>query len=163
MTTRKQTDSQPRPRAIPEGMTHATPCLIARNAVGALAFYKRAFGAEETLRIDMPDGKLGHAELRIGNAQLMLADEFPSMGYVGPQSLGGTSVSVHLYVEDVDAFAARAVAEGARLLRPISDQFYGDRVAALEDPFGHRWSFATHVEDVSPEEMQRRAAEPEPT
>ena len=160
MTTRMQPDIRPRP--IPEGLTHATPCLIARDAVEALGFYKRAFGAVETLRIDMPDGKLGHAELRIGSAQLMLADEFPDMGYVGPQTLGGTSVSIHMYVEDVDAFAERAVAAGAKLLRPVSDQFYGDRVAALEDPFGHRWSFAMRVEEVSPEEMRRRAAEPDP-
>ena len=161
MTTRNPSDIRPRP--IPQGMTHATPCLIARDAAKALSFYERAFGAVETLRIDMPDGKLGHAELRIGSAELMLADEFPDMGYVGPQTLGGTCVSIHMYVEDVDAFAERAVAAGAKLLQPVADQFYGDRVAALEDPFGHRWSFATRVEEVSPEEMRRRASRPDAT
>ncbi len=147
-----------RPSPIPEGAAHATPYLSVRGAAEALAFYQRAFGALETMRIAQPDGRIGHAEFRIGQALLMLADEFPDHGFVGPKTLGGTSVSVHVYVEDVDALAERAVAAGAKLLRPVADEFYGDRSAALEDPFGHRWRFASRIEEVSTEEIQRRAA-----
>ena len=152
-----QSTSKGRVSPIPADCTGATPLLIARNAVEALSFYQRAFGAVVGLRIDQPDGRLGHAELTIGRAKIMLADEFPEMGCVGPQSLGGTSVSIQVYVENVDALAERAVALGARLERPIKDEFYGDRVAWLNDPFGHRWSFSTRIEEVSNEEMVRRA------
>ena len=147
-----------KPSPIPAEQTHATPYLIVRDAAKALEFYQRAFGADETLRFAQPDGRIGHAELRIGRAQLMLADEFPGMGYVGPETLGGTSVSVHIYVEDVDAFVARAVAQGAKVLRPVSDQFYGDRLGVLEDPYGHRWSFASRIEELTPAQMHERAA-----
>jgi len=146
-----------RPSPIPEGMGHAVPYLSVRNAAEAIAFYMRAYGAVELMRVTMPDGVIGHAELRIGEARFMLADEFPGMGFVGPQTLGGTSVTIHVYVEDVDRFVARALEAGAKLLRPLENQSYGDRAATLEDPFGHRFIFASRVEIVSPEEMQRRA------
>lgn len=146
-----------KPTPIPEGRTYATPYLIVRDAAAALTFYQRAFGAVETMRMEMGDGKIGHADLRIGEASLMLADEFPAMGHVGPQTLGGTSVGIHIYVEDVDSFAERAVAAGAKLLKPVADQFYGERLANLEDPYGHHWYFASRIEEVSPEEMLRRA------
>lgn len=141
---------------IPEGIPSASPHIVVRDAVRALDFYKRAFGAVETLRLQEPSGRLGHAEFTVARAHIMMADEYPEMGIVGPQTLGGTTFSIHIYVEDVDAIAARAVAAGATLERPVSDEFYGDRVASLKDPFGHRWSFASRVEEVSPEEMQRR-------
>jgi PhnB protein len=144
------TDSKKKPSPIPEGATYATPYLVVRGAADALRFYQRAFGAIERLRIEMGDGQIGHAELKIGTAELMLADEFPSMGIVGPQTLGGTSVGIRIYVEDVDAFAERAIQAGAKLFKPVSDEFYGDRVAVLEDPFGHRWYFASRFEELSP-------------
>jgi PhnB protein len=147
-----------KPSPIPEGNTHATPYLSVRDAAAALAFYQRAFGATETLRIAAPGGRVGHAELTIGKAAIMLADEHPEIGSVGPKTLGGTTVTLQLYVEDVDALARRAVDAGAKLLRPVADQFYGDRVAFLEDPFGHRWSFHSRIEIVSGEEMKARAA-----
>ena len=143
-------------RAIPEGFEGATPYLCVRGGADALEFYKKAFGATEVMRMDMPDGRVGHAEIRIGTALVMLADEFPEMGFKSPQTLGGSPVLIHVYVEDVDAFVERAVAAGATLKRPVQDQFYGDRSGGVEDPFGHSWYFATHVEDVAPEEMQRR-------
>lgn len=145
-------------RAIPADQTHATPHLVLRDAARAIEFYVRAFGAIETMHLDMPDGRVGHAELAIGAARFMLADEFPEFGSVGPATLGGTTVTIAIYVEDVDALVARAVAAGATLLRPVTDEFYGDRAASLQDPFGHRWRFATHIEDVSEQEMQRRLA-----
>jgi PhnB protein len=144
-------------KPIPDGSRRLTPYLCVRDAGRAIEFYTKAFGATESMRIAQPDGKIGHAELRIGEATIMLADEFPDFDVRSPQSLGGSPVTLHLYVEDVDAFARRAVAAGAKLLRPVEDQFYGDRVARLADPFGHVWMVATHQEDVSPEEMQRRA------
>lgn len=143
-------------RAVPEGYEHATPYLCVKGASDAIAFYVRAFGAVETMRLAEPGGRIGHAEIRIGEARLMLSDEFPEEGVASPSTLGGSPVAIHLYVGDVDALAERAVAAGAKLLRPIEDQFYGDRSAALLDPFGHRWLFATRKEDVSPDEMQRR-------
>jgi PhnB protein len=146
-----------KPSPIPEGVTFATPYLTVRDGIEALAFYQRAFGANERMRIVQPDGNLGHAEITLGKAPIMISGEFPSMGVVGPQTLGGTSVSLHVYVEDVDAFAKRALDAGCKLLKPITDEFYGERVARLEDPFGHRWSFASRIEEVSPEEMMRRA------
>lgn len=153
--------SEAKTRAAPQA-AEARPYLIVREATAALAFYARAFGAVESMRIPMADGKLGHAEFTIEGARLMMADEFPSMDIVGPATLGGTSVSIHIYVPDVDAFAARAVEAGAKLLRPIIDEFFGERVARLEDPFGHRWTFATRTEELTPEEVMRRAANAEP-
>ena len=116
-----------------------------------------AFGATEKMRLAMPDGRIGHAEIEVEGGTIMIADEFPEMGFAGPQSLGGSPVTVHLYVADVDALAARSVAAGAKVLRPVADQFYGDRSCRIEDPFGHLWMLATPKEDVSPQEMQRRA------
>ena len=144
-------------KPIPEGYHTATPHLILKDAGHAIEFYKKAFGAKELMRYAEPGGKVGHAEIRIGNSPIMLADEYPEMGFVGPQALGGSPVSLVLYVEDVDAWFARAVAAGAQVLRPLQDQFYGDRTGMLKDPFGHIWTLATHKEDVPLEEMHRRA------
>lgn len=145
-------------RAIPEGYHSITPYLIIKNAAQAIEFYKKAFGAKETFRMEDPSAKkVGHAELKIGDSVVMLADEYPDMGYRSPQSLGGTPVSIHLYVENVDAVVEQAVRSGAKVERPVKDEFYGDRTGTLRDPFGHVWSVATHKEDVSPEEMKRRA------
>jgi len=143
-------------KPIPEGHHTVAPYPAIKNAVSALEFYKKAFGAKETYRLILPDGRLGHAEIRLGDSLVMLADEFPEFGGKAPESLGGSPVSIHLYVEDVDVFVKRAVAEGARLLKPVADQFYGDRSGQLEDPYGHLWWVATHKEDVAPEEMQKR-------
>lgn len=142
---------------IPDGYHTATPYLIIKGAAKALDFYRKAFGATELMRMQGPDGKVGHAEIKIGNSPIMLADEFPDMGYKSPQSLGGSPVSIMLYVEDVDKTVERAVAEGAKITKPVQDQFYGDRNGSIHDPFGHVWTISTHVEDVSPEEMERRA------
>jgi PhnB protein len=143
-------------KAIPDGYHTATPYLIVRDAAGALAFYKKAFGATELMRMEGPDGCLAHAEMQIGDSRIMLADEHPQMGAVSPQTLGGSPVGLCLYVEDVDAAAQRAVAAGATVLRPVKDQFYGDRSGTFADPYGHKWTLATHKEDVPPEEMIRR-------
>lgn len=145
-------------KAIPDGYLGATPYLCIKGAASALDFYKQAFGAVETMRIAAPGDKIGHAEIKIGDAPIMLADEFPEMGFSSPISLGGSPVLIHLYVPDVDKFVERAVAAGAKLTRPVEDQFYGDRGGKIEDPFGHSWYFATHIEDLSPEELQKRAA-----
>jgi PhnB protein len=147
-----------KPAPIPAGAEGATPYLYIRGAAKALDFYQRAFGAKEEMRMDGPNGTVGHAEIAIGKAHVMLADENPSMGIKSPDTLGGTSVSMFVYVEDVDSFFKRALAAGAIELKPVADQFYGDRSGFLRDPFGHQWGFATHVEDVSHEEMDRRAA-----
>ena len=144
-------------QAIPAGYEGVTPYLVCKNAEAAIEFYKRAFGAEELFRIGSP-GMVGHAELKIGNAIFMLADEHPDMGIFGPETIGGSPVSLLVYTADVDTFTERAVAEGLTVLRPVADQFYGDRSGQFKDPFGHMWSFATHKEDVSPEEMNNRAA-----
>ena len=144
-------------KAIPAGYEGVTPYLICKNAEAAIDFYKRAFGAEELFRIGEP-GMVGHAELKIGNAVFMMADEHPQMGIQSPDALGGTSVHLMVYISDVDAFADRAVAAGMEVIKPVDDQFYGDRSGQFKDPYGHIWSFATHVEDVSPEEMNKRAA-----
>lgn len=144
-------------KAIPEGYEGATPYLIIKGAAGALEFYKKAFGATELMRIQAPGGTVGHAEIKIGKAIIMLADEFPDMDCKSPQSFGGSPVSMMLYVQDVDAFVSRAVAAGAKLQRPVKNQFYGDRSGSLEDPFGHQWHIATHVEDVPADEMAKRA------
>ncbi|TFI57929.1 VOC family protein [Sphingomonas parva] len=140
---------------IPEDYRSITPYLVVRGAAAALDFYRRAFGAEEILRLPMGD-RIGHAELRIGNSIVMLADEFPEMDILGPQSRGGATSSLLLYTEDVDAMFARAVDAGATAERPPEDQFYGDRMGTLRDPFGQRWSVATHKEDVPEDEMRRR-------
>ena len=147
-----------KPKPIPEGYHTATPYLIIKNAAKAIEFYKEAFRAKEMMRMSQPDGRIGHAEIKIGDSPIMLADEFPEMGARSPQSLGGSPVSILLYVEDVDAFAKQAVAAGTKVIRPVKDQFYGDRSGSFEDPFGHQWHIATHVEDVAPEEMHKRAA-----
>jgi PhnB protein len=144
------------PRPIPEGYHTATPYLIVKGAAEALEYYKKAFGARETMRFAAPGGKIGHAEIRIGDSAIMLADEHPDMGYRGPKSIGGTPVSILLYVEDVDRWFERAIAAGGKVMRPVANQFYGDRTGTLTDPFGHVWSISSHVEDVSPEEMHRR-------
>ena len=134
----------------------ATPYLCCKDAARAIEFYKKAFGATEAMRLSEPGGRIGHAEIRIGDAPIMLSDEYPEMDVRSPQSLGGSPVLIHLYVDDVDALASRAVAAGAKLLRPVADQFYGDRSGTLTDPFGHRWMIATRKEDVSAAEMRKR-------
>lgn len=143
-------------KAIPEGYEGITPYLICRNAEAAMEFYKKAFGAVELFRIG-GEAMIGHAEMKIGNAIFMLADEFPDMGAASPESIGGTPVSLYIYVEDVDSFTEKAIAEGLKVLKPVSDQFYGDRSGHFEDPFGHKWGFATHKEDLTPEELSERA------
>jgi PhnB protein len=145
-------------KPIPDGYHAVTPYLIVDGAASAIEFYTKAFGAIELFRIAGPDGKIGHAEVLIDDSHVMLADEHPEMGARGPRSIGGSPVSLLLYVEDVDAVINKAVSLGAKLIRPVADQFYGDRTGGLEDPFGHNWHVATHKEDVTPEEMQRRAA-----
>jgi len=145
-------------RPIPEGYGAVTPYLIVDGAARAIEFYKQAFGAEEVYRFDAPGGRVGHADVKIGDSHIMLADEHPEMGARSPKTIGGSPVSLSLYVEDVDATVERAVEAGARLIRPVANQFYGDRTGGVEDPFGHAWYVATHVEDVSEEEMQKRAA-----
>ncbi len=145
-------------KAIPDGYHSVTPYLIVRNGAAAIDWYKRAFGAIETLRLDGPNGSIGHAEIKIGDSTVMLADEAPDMGYRGPQSIGGTPVSMMVYVEDVDARFKQAVAAGAKVKKPVEDQFYGDRSGTLEDPSGHVWTIATHKEDLSNEEIVRRMA-----
>ena len=146
-------------KPIPEGYHAVTPYLVIKGATAAIDYYKKVFGATERMRMDAPGGTVGHAELVIGDSTIMLADEFPDMGFRSPKTLGGSPVSLVLYVADVDTVFKRAVGAGAKELRPVADQFYGDRMGTLEDPFGHVWSVATHTEDVSPDEMQRRAAE----
>ena len=142
---------------IPAGYHAVTPYLSIRGAAAALEFYKRAFGAKEIMRMPGPKGDIGHAEIRIGDSRLMLADEYPEIQFLSPASRGGTTVSIHLYVKDVDAMVERAIAAGAKLTRPVADQFYGDRTGSLEDPFGHMWHVATHKEDLSMAELRKRA------
>jgi PhnB protein len=142
-------------KPIPDGYHSVTPYLIVDDGKAAIDFYKRAFGAQEKFRMPMGD-RVGHAELQIGDSVVMLADEFPDMGHLGPKSRGGTTVSLLVYVEDVDPAFRKAVAEGAKEQRPVEDQFYGDRSGTLTDPFGHQWTLATHVEDVPPQEMESR-------
>ena len=144
-------------QAIPDGYHAVTPYLIVSGAARALDFYKQVFGATETMRMAGPNG-IAHAEMRIGESVVMLADESPDMGYKGPVALGGSPVSLMLYVTDVDATFQRALAAGAVQQRPVHDQFYGDRSGTLEDPFGHVWTIATHIEDVAPDEIDRRLA-----
>lgn len=141
---------------VPDPRQPLAPYLIVNGAARAIEFYVRAFGAKEKFRLAEPTGKIGHAELEIAGGLVMLADEYPDFGALSPPTIGGTPVSIHLYVADVDALVARAEAAGATVLRPLTDEFFGDRVAMLADPFGHKWHLATHKEDVSPAEMQRR-------
>lgn len=148
----------PAVKPIPDGYGTVTPYLIVADAAGAIAFYKQAFEATERMRLAAPDGKIGHAALLIGDSVIMLADEHPEMGALSPSTVGGSPVGLHLYVADVDAVAARAVAAGGKLLHPVEDKFYGDRNGTIADPFGHRWYISTHVEDVPPEEIARRVA-----
>lgn len=148
-------------KPIPDGYHTVTPYLSVKGGAAALAFYQQAFGATVLYRLDMPDGTLGHAEIQIGDCRLMLADEMPPMPDTvieSPRTRGGSTVALHLYVPNVDEQFARAVAAGATVRRPVTNQFYGDRTGTIEDPFGHIWSLATHVEEVSPEELQRRVA-----
>ena len=144
------------PQPIPQGYEGATPYLCVKGAADAVDFYKKAFGATKTMRIAQADGRIGHAEIRIGQAVIMLADGFPEMNLRSPSSLGGSPVTLHLYVEDVDAFAKHAVAAGIKVLRPVEKQFYGFRGGRFEDPFGQVWWIATHQEDFSPEEIKKR-------
>jgi PhnB protein len=144
-------------KPIPDGYHSVTPYLIIKGADRALEFYKRAFGAKQRMRMAGPHGTVGHAEIEIDGSAVMLADEFPEMGYRSPQSIGGAGVSLVLYVTDVDARFNQAVAAGAKPLRPVEDQFYGDRSGTIEDPFGHVWTISTHKEDLTLEEVQKRA------
>ena len=144
-------------KPIPDGYHSMTPYLIVKGAAKAIEFYQKAFGAIELFRLGGPDGKIGHAELKVGDSVLMLADEAPQMGALSPATIGGSPVRILLYVEKIDEVVPRAIAAGAKLVRPVEDQFYGDRAGGIEDPFGHYWHVATHIEDVSPDEMKRRA------
>jgi len=142
---------------IPKGYQVVTPYLAVAGASEAIVFYKKVFGAKEVMRMPGPNGTIGHAEIAIGDCRIMLADEFPEMNFKSPRAFGGSPVAVNLYVKNVDAVVKKAVAAGAKLLRSVADQFYGDRSASLEDPFGHVWHVATHKEDIAPDEMERRA------
>ena len=144
-------------KAVPDGYEGITPYLICKNAEAAIEFYKKAFGAVELFRVGEPGRKVGHAEMKIGNVIFMLADEFADIGAISPQTLGGTPVTFYVYVEDVDGFTEKAIGEGLKVLKPVADQFYGDRSGHFEDPFGHKWGFATHVEDLTPEQLNERA------
>ena len=145
-------------KPIPDGYPHITPYLIVDGASAAIEFYREVLGATERMRMPAPGDKIGHAELEIGESLIMLADEHPDVDARGPKSVGGTPVMLHVYVDDADTVFGRAVEAGARALRPVEDKFYGDRAGEFEDPFGHRWSVATHVEDVPPDEMEKRMA-----
>ena len=148
------------PSGVREGYQTVTAALTVRNGADAIEFYKKAFGAEEIMRVPGPDGKsLMHAEIRVGNSRIMLGDESPAMGCLAPVTLGGPGGSLYVYVPDVDAAFKQAVAAGAKALMPVTDMFYGDRFGQVEDPSGHRWGLATHVEDVAPDEMMRRQRE----
>ena len=149
--------------AIPAGYHSVTPYLIIDGAAAAIEFYNKAFGATEVLRMPSPDGRIGHAEITVGDSHVMLADESREMNARAPRSVGGSPVSLLLYVEDVDRVVERAVAAGAKLVRPVEDKFYGDRMGGIEDPFGHQWYVGTHIEDVSPEEMKTRMAAMSPS
>lgn len=142
--------------AIPEGYHSLTPYLVVNGAADALAFYTQAFNAEELFRLPLPDGKVAHAEMKVGNSHLMIADEMPEQGALGPVTLGGAGVSLMLYTDDCDALFAQALAAGATQLRPLEDQFYGDRSGTLKDPFGHVWTVGTHKEDLTPEQIAER-------
>lgn len=142
---------------IPEGYHSVTPHLIVKSAAKAIEFYKKAFDATEVMRSEMPSGNISHAEIQMGDSKIMLADESPQTGALAPETIGGSPITICLYVKDVDVTTSQAVAAGAHMVMPVQDMFYGDRVGVLVDPFGHRWYVCTHIEDVSPEEIQRRA------
>ena len=146
-------------KPIPDGYPQVSPYLFVDDGTAAIEFYTSVFGATERMRMPAPGGKIGHAELQIGDSLLMVADEFPEFGGSSPKTVGGSPVIVSVYVEDVDAVFDKAVQAGATVVRPVENQFYGDRTGSFEDPFGHQWSIATHVEDVPPDEMERRAAQ----
>lgn len=146
-------------KPIPDGYPRVTPYLIVDGAAAAIDFYTRVLGATERMRMPAPEGKVGHAEIQLGDSVIMLSDEHPDMGMRGPKSVGGTSVTLSVYVEDADAVFAEALAAGANALGEVEDQFYGDRSGQFEDPFGHRWNVSTHVEDVPPDEMEKRMEE----
>ena len=146
-------------KAVPEGYHTATPYLVVKGAAQAIEYYKKVFGASEVMQMADPSGKIGHAELKIGDSHIMLADEYPEMKFRSPEAYGGSPVSILLYVPDVDATVALAISHGAKLEREVKDQFYGDRMGQIVDPFGHGWSVATHIEDVSTEEMKKRATQ----
>lgn len=145
-------------KPIPEGYHSVTPYLSIKGAAAAIDYYKQVFGATELFRMPGPDGKIGHAEIKIGNSPIMLADEFPEMEFVSPKTLGGTPVGLMIYVDDVDSMYTQAISAGAQEIKPLQNQFYGDRSGTLKDPFGHVWTVATHIEDVPPEELEQRAA-----
>jgi PhnB protein len=145
-------------KPVPDGYHTITPYLSVNGATAAIEFYKKAFGAREVLKLAQPDGRVGHAELQIGESRIMLADEFPQMEFRSPSAIGGTPVHLHMYVENVDAVVNQAVAAGAKLLRPVQDQFYGDRLGTVADPYGHVWHVSTHMEDLSMDELRKRAA-----
>jgi PhnB protein len=146
-------------KPIPEGYPRVTPYLIVQGASHAIDFYSSILGAQERMRMAGPDGSIGHAELSLGDSVVMIADEYPDMGAVSPKTVGGTPVMIHVYVEDVDDVFAKAIAAGGKELQAVEDKFYGDRSGTFEDPFGHQWSVASHVEDVPPDEMEQRAAQ----
>src|SRR5262245_17704060 len=148
-----------RVKPIPDGYHSITPYLSVKDAALAIEFYKRAFGATEALRMAQPDGRVGHAELLIGDSRIMLADEFPEMEFRSPATLGGSAVHLHMYVENADTVIEQAVAAGTKLVRAVQDQFYGDRLGSVADPDGHDWTISTHREDLSMEELRKRAAE----
>jgi len=149
---------------IPEGYNSVTPYLVIKGAAQAIEFYKTVFGATELFHMNTPDGKVAHAELQIGTSRIMLADESPSMGqgHASAATIGASPISLYLYVPDVDRIVERATVQGAKVLKPVEDQFYGDRSGFIQDPFGHLWGIATHVEDVAPEELERRMKQAKP-
>ena len=145
-------------KPVPDGYHTITPYLSIKGAANAIDFYKKAFGATELMRMAEPDGRVGHAEVLIGDSRVMLADESPDIDFRSPQSIGGTAVHLHMYVENADAVVGQAVAAGAKVVRPVQDQFYGDRSGSVADPYGHVWHVSTHKEDLSMEEIRKRAA-----
>jgi PhnB protein len=154
----KSVPSEKKVQAMPSGYHNVTPYLSVAGAADAIEFYKKALGAKEIMRMPGPDGKLGHVEIQIGDSRVMLSDEYKEMAFVGPKSLGGTSVHLHVYVKDADSQVEKAVAAGATIVEPLEDKFYGDRSGCIEDPFGHRWHLSTHTRDVSPAELKKAAA-----
>lgn len=158
--TAKKTAVKPKKKllAIPKGYSSVTPYLIVNQAGDAIEFYKKAFAAKEMMRFEQPDGRIGHAELKIGDAIIMIADECPEVGARSPEAFGGSAISIHLYMKNVDMVVDKAVSAGAKLVKPIENMFYGDRSGTLEDPYGHKWHVATHIEDVSPAQMKKRVA-----
>lgn len=154
----KSTRKSQKVSAMPKGYNNITPYLILGNAAKAIDFYKKIFGAKEVMRLEQPDGRVGHAELKIGDTKIMLADEYPEMDARGPQAYGGSPIHIHLYVKNVDDTIDRAVAQGAKVARPVANMFYGDRSGTIIDPYGHKWYVSTHVENVSNAELKKRAA-----